>query len=140
MRALRFSLQVASLLSCKVNNLRATLLKQQRVPLPTSAETAPPSNALTPQQLEVTATDITGACTLCCDGRLVAGLRADSPRNYLTAWAILGWWTCLMLHPRQPSGPKCATQSMINSKIESRILERGPEATLSKEPCVLSLP
>lgn len=75
-------------LRCKVNTLRVNLLKQRRVPLPTTAE-APPSNTLTDQQLLSIAASLAHAqyATMAALSRApLAGVRADTSMG--NTWSV----------------------------------------------------
>ena len=66
----------------------------------------------------------------------LAGIKASSSTEFLTAWAILGTWTCtrVWLTPDYARGFKLAALSTVLLQSVSPTLEGEPEAASSKMP------
>ena len=102
---------------------RLHLLERPRVPLPYKPAEPPPTNTLNTKQLQALATALLHAehVQLAALSRTpLAGILAQSSRDYLAAWALLGTWTCTLVWPTPDRAKRPKACCPSNQQLRER--------------------
>ena len=120
-------------LLCKVAATRRTLLEKPREDLPNSPAALMPPGTISERHFRAAHSALLHAShtqMAALTRTPLAGIKAGSSTDFLTAWAILGTWTCTSVWPT-PNHALAALSTVLLLSASST-WESGPEAASSK--------
>ena len=112
------------------------LLERERVRLPRRVDPPPPSTTLSEEQVCGLATALKHVehnRMAALSRTPLAGVLANGPRDYLTAWALLGTWTCTLVWHTSDNAKWPKACFACNDQLRERIPHLGAWARSSFE-------